>query len=53
MSFDGTGLCSGQAQVGGAGAGIPHDDEGTPGQTKLKLTFNNSAGDNWDTNEDE
>lgn len=53
VTFDGTGLSGGQAQVGTADAGLPHDDEAVPGQPKLKLTFNNSVGGDWPMNEDE
>lgn len=61
-SFDGTGLCAGEAQIGTADTGFDNsgaaeDLGGTPGQPKLKLTFNNSLRDNadgsWPMNEDE
>lgn len=61
-SFDGTGLCAGEAQIGTADTGFDdtgtaEDLGGTPGQPKLRLTFNNSLREttdgSWAMNEDE
>ena len=58
-NFDGTGLSAGEAQIGTADTGFDNsafaeDLGGTPGQPKLKLTFNReTVDDSWAMNDDD